>query len=413
MKMKKAMKLVSLVLAVVMLLGCLTACGSKSATTDATASNGTASNDTAAASDGGEIVIALISNTTGDYAQYGQPVRDGAMLYINQLNANGGINGKQVKVLEYDDKGDGVEAVNAYNLACDNGITAVFGATLTGTTIALADATYEDNMPQVTASATATGVTVIDPADPESEIRPNVFRACFIDPYQGQLMASYASKKLNAKTAAILFDNGDPYSSGIADAFEAAAKALGMTITNKEGYASKSTDFNSQLTKIKAGNPDVLLLPVYYNDVVLIAKQAKDQGLTATLLGADGWDGVAAQLDAASADVVKNAYFCSQYSASSSDPALQNFLKTYKEKYNEEPNMFAVLGYDAMQIMAAAIEKAGTTDSAAVIKALRETNYKGLTGTTTFDDKRNPVREAIITSFDGLNYKVVESYSMS
>ena len=107
------------------------------------------------------------------------------------------------------------------------------------------------------------------------------------------------------------------------------------------------------------------------------------------------------------------AYFCSQYSASSSDPALQNFLKTYKEKYNEEPNMFAVLGYDAMQIMAAAIEKAGTTNSAAVIKALRETNYKGLTGTTTFDDKRNPVREAIITSFDGLNYKVVESYSMS
>ena len=121
--MKKAMKLVSLVLAVVMLLGCLTACGSKSATTDATASTDTASNDTAAASDGGEIVIALISNTTGDYAQYGQPVRDGAMLYINQLNANGGINGKQVKVLEYDDKGDGVEAVNAYNLACDNGIT--------------------------------------------------------------------------------------------------------------------------------------------------------------------------------------------------------------------------------------------------------------------------------------------------
>ena len=157
--MKKAMKLVSLVLAVVMLLGCLTACGSKSATTDATASTDTASNDTAAASDGGEIVIALISNTTGDYAQYGQPVRDGAMLYINQLNANGGINGKQVKVLEYDDKGDGVEAVNAYNLACDNGITAVFGATMTGTTIALADATYEDNMPQVTASATATGVT--------------------------------------------------------------------------------------------------------------------------------------------------------------------------------------------------------------------------------------------------------------
>ena len=162
--MKKAMKLVSLVLAVVMLLGCLTACGSKSATTDTPASTDASSADasTAASSDGGEIVIALISNTTGDYAQYGQPVRDGAMLYINQLNAKGGINGKQVKVLEYDDKGDGVEAVNAYNLAKENGITAVIGSVLTGATIGLADATYEDNMPQITASATATGVTVME-----------------------------------------------------------------------------------------------------------------------------------------------------------------------------------------------------------------------------------------------------------
>ena len=232
MKMKKAMKLVSLVLAVVMLLGCLTACGSKSATTDATASTDTASNDTAAASDGGEIVIALISNTTGDYAQYGQPVRDGAMLYINQLNANGGINGKQVKVLEYDDKGDGVEAVNAYNLACDNGITAVFGATLTGTTIALADATYEDNMPQVTASATATGVTVIDPADPESEIRPNVFRACFIDPYQGEKMANYAVEKLSAKTAAVFYQTGNDYSEGLMNAFVEKAAELGLEIVD-------------------------------------------------------------------------------------------------------------------------------------------------------------------------------------
>lgn len=171
--MKKAMKLVSLVLAVVMLLGCLTACGSKSATTDTPASTD-ASNTS---SDGGEIVIALISNTTGDYAQYGQPVRDGAMLYINQLNANGGINGKQVKVLEYDDKGDGVEAVNAFNLAMEKGITAVIGSVLTGSTIALADATYEVNMPQVTASATAMGVTVMEDT---GEVRNNVFRACFI-----------------------------------------------------------------------------------------------------------------------------------------------------------------------------------------------------------------------------------------
>ena len=258
--MKKAMKLVSLVLAVVMLLGCLTACGSKSATTDATASNDTASNDTAAASDGGEIVIALISNTTGDYAQYGQPVRDGAMLYINQLNANGGINGKQVKVLEYDDKGDGVEAVNAYNLACDNGITAVFGATLTGTTIALADATYEDNMPQVTASATATGVTVIDPADPESEIRPNVFRACFIDPYQGEKMANYAVEKLSAKTAAVFYQTGNDYSEGLMNAFVEKAAELGLEIVDTEAFAEGDKDFKAQMTNIAAADPGELLI---------------------------------------------------------------------------------------------------------------------------------------------------------
>lgn len=354
---------------------------------------------------GDEIVIGGLAPLTGSVAQYGVAVDNAVKLAVDDINAKGGILGKTIKYISYDEKGDPTEATNAYTRLVDQDkIVALIGDVTSAPCEAVAQQAARDKLPMITPSGTSEAITTYG---------ENVFRACFIDPYQGQLMASYASKKLNAKTAAILFDNGEPYSSGIADAFEAAAKALGMTITNKEGYASKSTDFNSQLTKIKAGNPDVLLLPVYYNDVVLIAKQAKDQGLTATLLGADGWDGVAAQLDAASADVVKNAYFCSQYSASSSDPALQNFLKTYKEKYNEEPNMFAVLGYDAMQIMAAAIEKAGTTDSAAVIKALRETNYKGLTGTTTFDDKRNPVREAIITSFDGLNYKVVESYSMS
>ena len=354
---------------------------------------------------GDEIVIGGLASLTGSVAQYGVAVDNAVKMAVDDINAKGGLLGKRIKYISYDEKGDPTEATNAYTRLVDQDkIVALIGDVTSAPCEAVAQQAARDKLPMITPSGTSEAITTYG---------ENVFRACFIDPYQGQLMASYASKKLNAKTAAILFDNGDPYSSGIADAFEAAAKALGMTITNKEGYASKSTDFNSQLTKIKAGNPDVLLLPVYYNDVVLIAKQAKDQGLTATLLGADGWDGVAAQLDAASADVVKNAYFCSQYSASSSDPALQNFLKTYKEKYNEEPNMFAVLGYDAMQIMAAAIEKAGTTDSAAVIKALRETNYKGLTGTTTFDDKRNPVREAIITSFDGLNYKVVESYSMS
>lgn len=387
----KKMRLGALLMAGALLTASLAGCGNKAGGNE----SGT---------EGGEIVIGGLAPLTGGVAQYGLAVNNAVQLAVRDINAKGGILGKQIKYVFYDEKGDATEATNAYSRLVDQDkIVALIGDVTSVPCEAVAQQAARDKMPMITPSGTTEAITTYG---------ENVFRACFIDPYQGQLMADYAAKKLDAKTAAILYDTGDSYSSGIADAFEEAAKKLNITITNKEGYASKSTDFNTQLDKIKSSNPDVLLLPVYYNDVVLIAKQAKDKGLTSTLLGADGWDGVAAQLDGTNADVVKNAYFCSQYSASSTDEALQKFLKTYKDTYNEDPSMFAVLGYDSMMIMAAAIEKAGSTDSDAIIAALKETNYKGLTGTTSFDDKRNPVREAIITSFDGLNYKVVESYSM-
>ena len=197
--MKKLRNVLCLVMVFAMLLCSLSACAGKSST------------DTS-----DEITIAFIGNTTGDYAQYGIPVRNAVMMYFDQLNSSGGINGKKVKVLEYDDKGDGVEAVNAFNLAMEKGITAVIGSVLTGSTIALADATYEVNMPQVTASATAMGVTVMEDT---GEARNNVFRACFIDPFQGQKMADYAVNRLNAKTAAVFFQTGSDYSEGLKNAF--------------------------------------------------------------------------------------------------------------------------------------------------------------------------------------------------
>ena len=411
--MKKAMKLVSLVLAVVMLLGCLAACSSKSATTDSTASTDTASTDTAASdsseasSDGGEIVIALISNTTGDYAQYGQPVRDGAMLYINQLNANGGINGKQVKVLEYDDKGDGVEAVNAYNLACDNGITAVFGATLTGPTIALADATYEDNMPQVTASATASGVTMIDPDDPDSEIRQNVFRACFIDPYQGKKMADYAVEKLSAKTAAIFYQTGSDYSEGLKDAFVAKAEELGLEIVDTEAFAEGDKDFKAQMTNIASKNPDIVFCPIYYGEAGLAIQAARQAGCTATFLGGDGFGSVK---DYASAEELEGSVYCSGYAPGTEDVA--QFEKDYCETFGVEevPNMFAPLAYDASMIMAYGLKaaedaglEAGTDEyKQAVIDAIKTMDgVKGITGTYSFDSDNNPIKSVAIIELTG------------
>lgn len=349
------------------------------------------------------IKIGGLAPLTGEVAQYGEAVINAVKLAIEEINKDGGILGKQIKFICYDEKGDATEALNAYNRLVDEGIVALVGDVTSKPTKAVAQKAVEDNMPMITPSATEESIT---------QNGENVFRTCFIDPYQGRLMAHYAKYKLGASTVAILYDIDDTYSKGIADAFEASAKGFGMTVTNKEGYASKSTDFNSQLTKIINSNPDVLMIPVYYNDVALIVGQAKAHGLKAKLLGADGWDGVLEVIDKSNVDALANAYFCSQYSATDPNPAVQDFLKKYKETYNKDANMFAVLGYDSMYILADAIERAGSTEADKIIEALRETNYNGLTGITTFDENRNPVRQAIITSFEGNSYKVIEGYSM-
>ena len=348
------------------------------------------------------IRIGGLAPLTGDVSVYGIATNNAVKLAVADINKAGGVLGKKIEYIAYDEKGDATEAVNAYNKLVQNDkIVALVGDVTSKPTIAVAQKAVKDNLPMITATGTSADIT---------KAGSNVFRACFIDPFQGQLMADYAAQKLNAKTAAIIYDNGDDYSTGVANAFEAEAKAAGITITNKEGYQSKSVDFKSQLTKIKAGNPDVIMVPVYYSDVALIAKQAKDVGITAKLLGADGWDGVLEKIDKSNLDTVKDCYFCSQYSSESTDPKLQAFLKLYKETYKTDANMFAVLGYDAMGMMAAAINKAGSTDPDKITAAMKGITYPGLTGNTTFDANRNPIREAIITTIADGKYKFVENF---
>ena len=420
--MKKMMKLLSLVLAVVMLLGCLTACGDKSSTTtssdtsaDTAADNTTdASSDASdASSEGGEITIAFIGNTTGDYAQYGIPVRNAVMLYFDQLNANGGINGKTVKVLEYDDKGDGVEAVNSYNLAKENGITAVVGSVLTGATIALADATYEDNMPQITASATATGVTVMEDT---GEVRTNVFRACFIDPFQGEKMASYAVEKLGAKTAAVFFQTGSDYSEGLKDAFVAKAEELGLEIVDTEAFAEGDKDFKAQMTNIASKNPDVVFAPIYYAEAGLAISAARAAGCEATFLGGDGFGSVK---DYASAEDLEGSLYCSGYAPGTESVA--QFEKDYCSTYNVEavPNMFAPLAYDAAMIMAYGLQAAeeqgltaGTDEyKQAVIDAIKNMDgVAGITGSYSFDADNNPIKSVAIIELTGGDEVFKEMY---
>ena len=401
-------KTLALILALCMVFS-LCACGAEKAeepAAEAPAAEAPAAEAPAAESEGGEIVIALITNTTGDYAMYGLPVTNAANLYIDQLNAAGGINGKQIKVLHYDDKADGVEAMNAFNLAMDNGITAVLGSVLTGATIALADATYEFNMPQVTASATAAGVTMIDPEDPASEIRTNVFRSCFIDPFQGEKMAEYGYNVLGAKTAAVFFETGNDYSEGLKAAFVEKAAELGLEIVAEEAFATGDKDFKAQMTNIAAKNPDVVFAPIYYGEAGLAITQARQVGCTAPFMGGDGFGSVK---DYASAEDLEGSVYCSGYAPGTESVA--KFEADYLEIYGEEvPNMFAPLAYDAAMLLCEglkAAEEAGLEHGSeeykqAVIDAIATVDgLEGITGTYSFDEYNNPIKSAAIIELKG------------
>ena len=399
-------RVLALALAGAMTAGLLAGCGGGTPTESKAPAESAAAESGAPAAAGGEIVVGVLANTTGDAAVYGNAVQNGVMLYIDQLNEKGGINGKTVKAIAYDEKGDATEAVNAYNRLVDDGITALIGSVLTGATIAVADETYDMNMPQITASATAAGVTMLDPEDPNSEIRTNVFRSCFIAPFQGEKMAQYAKEKLSAATAAVIFETGNDYSEGLKDSFVAKCKELGITVTNEEAYAKGDVDFKAQMTNIAASKPDVVFCPNYYEDSGMIVTQARQVGVTGTFLGGDGWGSIAKY---ASAEDLEGAVYCSGYAAGTPDVA--QFESDYTAKYKEDvPNMFAPLGYDAAMLMCNALKtaedaglEAGTDEyKQAVIDALKATKgVKGITGTYEFDKYNNPIKSAAMMKLEG------------
>ena len=372
--MKKAMKLVSLVLAVVMLLGCLTACGSKSATTDTPASTD-ASNTS---SDGGEIVIALISNTTGDYAQYGQPVRDGAMLYINQLNANGGINGCQVEWKFEDDQADSEIAVNAYNNLMDWGMQVMAGPTTTGSSISVSTKCNEERVFMMTPSASSADVTAG---------KDNVFQLCFTDPNQGAGSATYIAANMPESKIAVIYRNDDAYSQGIRDKFVSTAAENGLEIVY-EGTFTKdtATDFSVQLNAAQADGADLVFLPIYYQPASVIFSQAKAMGYEPTFFGVDGMDGILT-LEGFDTSLAEDVMVLTPFSADAQDEQTQSFVAKYTEKYGEVPNQFAADEYDVIYALKAALEAANCTPDMsneeicdALVSAFQSLTFDGLTG---------------------------------
>jgi branched-chain amino acid transport system substrate-binding protein len=342
------------------------------------------------------IQIGFFGALTGPTATFAQSGRNGASLAVEQINAAGGVLGKKLVLLSEDDRGEASEAASAVSkLITRDHVVALIGEQASSRTLAAAPIAQSYKVPLI--SPTSTNVEVTKKGE-------YIFRACFIDAYQGRAVADFAHRDLKAKTAAILIDARSDYSVGLAEAFRKSFEAQGGKITSELKYEEGDSDFSAQLTALRPPQPDVLFIPGYYTDAGLIARQAKSLGLKATLLGADGWD--SPKLVEIGGDAMEGAYFANHYSVDDPSPAVRKFVDAYKARYSAEPDSIAATSYDAMRMLADAITRAGSTEGPRVRDALATTkDFPGVTGTITMDADRNPVKAAVILKIEGGRYR--------
>ncbi|PID67315.1 MAG: amino acid-binding protein [Fusobacteriales bacterium] len=333
------------------------------------------------------IKVGAMGPLSGSLAIYGVSATNGAKLAIEEINTNGGVLGKKLVLNLLDEKGDTTEAVNAYNKLLDWGMAALIGDITSKPSVAVAELAAQDGLPMITPTGTQLNIT---------EAGTNVFRVCFTDPYQGKVMAKFAKEKLKAQTVAVIVNNSSDYSDGVAKSFIDEAKKIGLQVVAKEGYADGDKDFRAQLTKIKGKNPQILFVPDYYEQDGLISIQAREIGLNSQIIGPDGWDGVLKTVDKSSYNTIDNVYFANHYSTKDKTEKVQNFIKNYKIKFNDEPSAFSALSYDAVYLLKQAIEKTGSIDNKSLVKSIKESKFNGVTGSLTFDKKNNPIKDVTI-----------------
>ena len=341
------------------------------------------------------IKIGGMAPLTGALAIYGITTTNGAELAVKEINENGGILGKKIEYIMLDTKGDSTEAVMAYNKLVDEKVAGIIGEITSKPTLAVAEVAVQDNMPLITPTGTQVDIT---------EAGPNVFRVCFTNPYQGKVLAITSKERLGANTVAVMLNNSSDYSDGIAKAFIEESEKLGMKVMGVEGYSDGDKDFRPQLTKLAAMNPDVILIPEYYEQAALIATQAREVGVKSIFVGSDGWDGIAKTLDQSAYAAIENSHFTNHFSMEDQSEKIQNFLKDYREAYKEDPSAFSALGYDAVYMMKSAIEKAGGTDKQKIVDALKGIEYDGVTGYLTFDDHNNPIKAVTVLKIENGKY---------
>ena len=372
---KKKARLAALIVGGLMACGIFTGCGEQGA-------NGGGSGD--------EIVVGSNFEMTGNHAQYGTNASNGFKLAIKEVNEAGGINGKKIKIVEADAKSEAAESVNAATkLISDDKVAVLVGPAVTANVIAESDVAAQNKVSVIAPAATNPDVTVEN-----GEVKPYIFRSCFIDPQQSNVMAEFAAKDLNAKTAVLYLDSSSDYSKSLGKIFKEKFEAAGGQVVMEEAFLAKDQDFKATLTKIQTANADVIFVPAYYEEVGKIVKQARELGITAAILGTDGWDD-SKVIDIAGKDALNNTFFCTHYFEG--DPNVEKFLEAYKKEYNADPNVFAALGYDAGKMLIDAIQRGGEDN-----EKIRESieTIKDLqvgTGKMTMDPKtHNPIKGIVV-----------------
>lgn len=350
-----------------------------------------------------EIRIGLITPLTGDVKTFGESVKNAFEMAVDEANKSGGVAGMKIVPIVEDDRNDPTEASNAANkLIKQDRVRAIVGSVTSKATIPVSDLAQSGKIPTITPSATNPKVTVAD-----GKRKDFMFRACFIDPFQGKVMAKFARETLFKERAAVLYDASNDYSKGVAEYFADAFRLMGGKVVAYESYGKDDVDFSALLTKVKASGPDVVFLPDYYNKVGLIAKQAREKGIRVNLIGPDGWD--SPDLVKIAGEAVEGGYFSNHYSPDDTRPEVVAWVKKYREKFGQTPDALGTLAYDATNLLLEAIRKANSDDPVKIRAALASIKgFKGVTGESAMDDNGNAIKSAVILQIANGRQKYVK-----
>lgn len=337
------------------------------------------------------IKIGEFGSLTGNEATYGISTHRGIQMIIDEVNQQGGIKGKKLKLITLDDQGKAEEAVTVVTrLVTQDNVHVLLGEVASSRSLAVAPIAQRYGVPMISPSSTNPKVT---------EVGDYIFRVCFIDPFQGKVIAKFAVEDLKATTAALMIDKKSDYSVGLSDFFKQTFTALGGQIILEQNYMGGDIDFKAQLTSIKAKNPDIIVVPGYYTEVGLILKQAKSLSMQQPFLGGDGWD--SPKLPEIAGAAMNGHYFSNHYSTEDKDPRVQDFITRYKDRYGEVPDGLAALGYDAALVLKDALLRSKSFSRKDIRDAVAETkNFAGITGIITIDDKRNASKPAVMIKIE-------------